>query len=143
MTDTAREADIILPAKTMFEQTDVVNAYWHDYIQIKQKVIDPPGEVKPETEIYRLLAKQLGYPEEVISEHLPGPSDEDIERYLEKHLDPFPELTLEKLKATPQLSPFHQEVVFSDFRFRRRRGRSSFFHKRLPSDGMSTLYGLP
>ncbi len=30
MTDTAREADIILPAKTMFEQTDVVNAYWHD-----------------------------------------------------------------------------------------------------------------
>ena len=29
MTDTAREADIILPAKSMFEQSDVINAYWH------------------------------------------------------------------------------------------------------------------
>ncbi len=127
MTDTAREADIILPAKTMFEQTDVVNAYWHDYIQIKQKVIDPPGEVKPETEIYRLLATQLGFPEDAIAEHLPGPSDEDIERYLERHLDPFPELTLETLKEAPRLSPFHQEIAFSDLRFRTPSGKIELF----------------
>ena len=36
MTDTAREADLILPAKTMFEQSDVIGAYWHPYIQLKQ-----------------------------------------------------------------------------------------------------------
>jgi len=29
LTDTAREADLVLPAKTMFEQTDVIGAYWH------------------------------------------------------------------------------------------------------------------
>ena len=29
LTDTAREADIVLPAKTIFEQTDVIGAYWH------------------------------------------------------------------------------------------------------------------
>ena len=79
MTDTAREADIVLPAKTMFEQSDVINAYWHDYVQIKQKVIEPPGEVKPETEVYRLLAERLGFPEAAIAETLPGPSDEAIE----------------------------------------------------------------
>ena len=33
LTDTAREADIVLPAKTLFEQTDVIGAYWHDYLQ--------------------------------------------------------------------------------------------------------------
>ncbi len=48
LTDTAREADIVLPAKTMFEQADVINAYWHSYIQYKAKIIDPPEEVKPQ-----------------------------------------------------------------------------------------------
>jgi anaerobic selenocysteine-containing dehydrogenase len=48
LTDTAREADIILPAKTLFEQTDVIGAYWHPYIQLRQKVIEPPSEVKHE-----------------------------------------------------------------------------------------------
>ena len=56
LTDTAREADLVLPAKTMFEQSDVIGAYWHADLQLKQKVIEPPGEVKPESEIYRLLA---------------------------------------------------------------------------------------
>ncbi|NIR46520.1 MAG: molybdopterin-dependent oxidoreductase, partial [Gemmatimonadetes bacterium] len=60
LTDTAREADIVLPAKTMFEQSDVIGAYWHPYIQLKQKVIEPPGEVKPESEVYRLLAREVG-----------------------------------------------------------------------------------
>jgi anaerobic selenocysteine-containing dehydrogenase len=129
LTDTAREADLILPAKTMFEQTDVVNAYWHDYIQIKQKVIEPPGEVKPETEIYRLLAERLGFPEEQIDEHLPGPSDEAIEAYLERHLSPFPGLTLDKLKGGPVLSPFHQEVAFSDYRFPTPSGKIELFSR--------------
>ncbi len=62
MTDTAREADLILPAKTMFEQSDVIGAYWHPYIQLKQKVIDPPGQVKPESEIYYELANRLNFP---------------------------------------------------------------------------------
>ncbi len=117
MTDTAREADIVLPAKTMFEQSDVINAYWHDYIQIKQKVIEPPGEVKTETEVYRLLAERLGFPEAAIAERLPGPSDEDIEAYLEKRLAPFRDLSLEKLKEGPIRSPDHEEVAFSDRRF--------------------------
>ncbi len=123
MTDTAREADIVLPAKTMFEQSDVINAYWHDYVQIKQKVIEPPGEVKPETEVYRLLAERLGFPEAAIAETLPGPSDEAIEAYLEKRLAPFPDLTLEKLKEGPIRSPDHEEVAFSDRRFSTPSGR--------------------
>ena len=35
LTDTAREADIVLPAKSMFEQTDVIGAYWHPYLQLR------------------------------------------------------------------------------------------------------------
>jgi anaerobic selenocysteine-containing dehydrogenase len=117
LTDTAREADLVLPAKSMFEQSDVIGAYWHPYIQLKQKVIDPPGEVKPESEIYYLLAKTLGYGDQDLSGRIPGPNDEEINKFLEKKLKPFPELSLEKLKEGPILAPYHQEIAFSDYTF--------------------------
>ena len=117
MTDTAREADIVLPAKTMFEQTDVIGAYWHPYIQLKQKVLEPPGEVKPESEIYWHLAHRLGLSTEDIASVIPGPADEDIERYLKQRLQPFPDLTLERLAEGPIIAPGHEEIAFSDFRF--------------------------
>ena len=116
-TDTAREADIILPAKTMFEQTDVINAYWHPYIQIKAKLIDPPGEVRPETEVYWYLAQRLGVSAEEIERRIPAPSDEAIEAWLEKHLEPFPELSLESLRQGPVLAPGCQEVAWADLVF--------------------------
>jgi anaerobic selenocysteine-containing dehydrogenase len=114
MTDTARRADIVLPAKSIFEQTDVITAYWHDYIQLRQKVIDPPGEVKPETEIFRLLAKRMGLNDERIREFLPGPSTDEIEKYLERKLEPFEGITMEALRKGPVPSPFHEEVAFAD-----------------------------
>ncbi len=117
MTDTAREADLVLPAKSMFEQTDVINAYWHPYIQLKQKSFDPPGNVKPETEIYYRLAQRLGIDEKVVAENIPGATDADVEAYLERRLEPFPELTLERLREGPILAPGHQEIAFSDFVF--------------------------
>ncbi|MFC1553021.1 molybdopterin-dependent oxidoreductase [candidate division KSB1 bacterium] len=117
LTDTAREADIILPAKTMFEQTDIINAYWHTYIQLKQKILDPPGSVKPETEIYHHLAKRLGFSKEDIDRYIPAPSEDDIQNYLERFLKPFPELSLEKLKEGPVLSPYHVETAWSDLKF--------------------------
>jgi anaerobic selenocysteine-containing dehydrogenase len=126
MTDTAREADIVLPAKSMFEQTDVISAYWHPYIQLKQKAFGPPGNVKPETEIYYHLARRLGIDQEMIDANIPGPTDEDVEKYLEKRLRPFPELTLEGLREGPILAPAHEEVAFSDFVFRTPSGKIEF-----------------
>jgi anaerobic selenocysteine-containing dehydrogenase len=123
MTDTAREADIVLPAKTMFEQTDVINAYWHPYIQIKQKVLEPPGEVKPESEIYWRLARRLGIPAGQFAGRIPGPSDAEVEAWLEARLESFPGLSLERLREGPVIVPGHQEVAFSDMAFATPSGR--------------------
>lgn len=114
MTDTALEADIVLPAKNMFEQSDIIGSYWNPYVQLKQKVVDPAGEVKPETEIYYLLAQKLGMDKEEISENIPTPSDAGVEAYLEKFLQSFPELTLEGLKEGPMLANSFEEIPFSD-----------------------------
>jgi anaerobic selenocysteine-containing dehydrogenase len=122
LTDTAREADIVLPAKTMFEQSDVIGAYWHAYLQLKQKVLEPPGEVKPETEIYRLLAGRLGMPEAVDPTVFPV-TDAEVDAYLERALAPFPDVTLARLREGPVAAPGRQDVAFEDFVFRTPSGK--------------------
>jgi len=62
LTDTAMRADVVLPAKSMFEETDVRPGPWDGSLRLKRKCIDPPGEVRTEREIYRALAERLGYP---------------------------------------------------------------------------------
>ncbi len=116
LTDTAREADVVLPAKTMFEQTDVIGAYWHPYVQLRQKVLEPPGEVKVETEVYRALGERMGFPASFLSS-LPGASDGEVEAWLRERLEPFPELDLERLREGPALAPGHEEVAFADLKF--------------------------
>jgi anaerobic selenocysteine-containing dehydrogenase len=129
MTDTAREADLILPAKTMFEQSDVIGAYWHPYIQIKQKIIDPPGEVKPETEIYFLLARHLGFEKKKIERFIPEPGDEGVNKYLKEKLREFPDLTLDRLKQGPVISPFNQTIAFKDMKFKTPSGRIELYSR--------------
>jgi anaerobic selenocysteine-containing dehydrogenase len=123
LTDTAREADLVLPGKSMFEQTDVIGAYWHPYIQLRQKILDPPGQVKPETEIYRLLAERIGIPQVEIDQRIPGPTDEQVQEYLERRLAPFDGLSLERLRDGPLLPPGHEEIAFSDLEFPTPSGR--------------------
>ncbi len=127
MTDTAKEADIVLPAKTMFEQSDIISSYWNPYVQLRQKVIDPIGEVKPETEIYYLLAKKMGFSVEEIEDNIPNPSDESIEQWLNEQLKPWPNITIDKLKEGPILTPVLQEIAFSDFTFNTPSGKIELF----------------
>ncbi len=129
ITDTAKQADIILPARSLFEQTDILNAYWHDYIQLQQKIIEPPKEVKPLTEVYRLLAQKLGFSKKDIKEQLPGQDESEVLDYLERRLAPFPEISLEKLKQGPVLSPCFQEIAWEDFRFKTPSGKIELFSR--------------
>jgi anaerobic selenocysteine-containing dehydrogenase len=122
-TDTVREADLVLPAKTMFEQSDVIGAYWHPYIQLKQKMLEPPGEVKPESEIYRELALRLGFEEPKLANRIPGASDAEIDDYLEARLATFDGLGLDRLREGPVLAPGQQEIAFADLVFRTPSGK--------------------
>ncbi|PKP37446.1 MAG: hypothetical protein CVT98_06060 [Bacteroidetes bacterium HGW-Bacteroidetes-15] len=116
-TDTALEADIVLPAKNMFEQSDIIGSYWNPYVQLKQKVVEPAGEVLPENEIYYNLALRLGLSKDEVEKVLIPPGDESVDKYLIERLMKFPELSLDLLKKEPVLAPGLQEIAFSDFRF--------------------------
>lgn len=61
LTDTVKYADIVLPATSSFENTDFYTSYWHHYLQIQQPVIEAYGEAKSNVDVFRLLAKEMGF----------------------------------------------------------------------------------
>jgi anaerobic selenocysteine-containing dehydrogenase len=68
LTETAKYADIVLPAASSFENTDIYSSYWHHYMQIQEPVIEPYGESKSNVEVFRLLAEGMGYHDAVFNE---------------------------------------------------------------------------
>lgn len=65
MTDTARFADLLLPAATSFECFDVYQSFGHTYLQQAAPVIKPLGEAWSNHQLYTALAKKMGFTEDV------------------------------------------------------------------------------
>jgi anaerobic selenocysteine-containing dehydrogenase len=66
LTDTARYADVVLPATTFLEHTDLYLAYGHYYVQLARPAVDAPGECKSNVEVFRMLARAMGFTEECL-----------------------------------------------------------------------------
>jgi anaerobic selenocysteine-containing dehydrogenase len=60
LTDTARLADIVLPATTFLEHDDFYTSYGQPYLQIGPKVIEPLAETRSNHDMLGGLAKRLG-----------------------------------------------------------------------------------
>lgn len=63
MTDTARYADIVLPATSSLEQGDLYRSYGTYYIQRMRPAVPPIGESKSNRETFSLLADAMGFDE--------------------------------------------------------------------------------
>jgi anaerobic selenocysteine-containing dehydrogenase len=63
LTDTARYADVVLPATTQIESTDVVPAWGHLWMGWNEAAIAPLGESCNNTELFRRLAAAMGLTE--------------------------------------------------------------------------------
>ena len=61
MTDSMAYADVILPAASHFEYSDVYGSYGQNYIQRAEPVISCVGDALPNTEIFRRLAARFGF----------------------------------------------------------------------------------
>lgn len=89
MTNEADLADIILPATTYYEITSY--KLYPNYLQLRQRVIDPVGESRNDYLIYRELADRLG------CEEYP-PTEESLVDHILKHSG----YTVEELKKHPE-----------------------------------------
>ena len=64
MTDTARHADIVLPATMSVEHLDLYASYGHLYLQLAQPALAAPGEARSNWGAFRSLSRALGVAEE-------------------------------------------------------------------------------
>ncbi len=60
MTDTARYADVVLPAATFLERTELSRGYGAFVLQESGPVVDPVGESRPNHEVFAELCRRTG-----------------------------------------------------------------------------------
>jgi len=66
MTDTARFADIVLPATTQFEQWELMGSWGQTYLAINPPAVAPLGEAVANSELFRRLSRAMGYSEDYL-----------------------------------------------------------------------------
>jgi anaerobic selenocysteine-containing dehydrogenase len=83
LTDTARCADVVLPATTSLEHADLYRAYGHYAVQRVRPAIPPLGEARPNWDVFCALAAGMGYADPIFQ----MTTDEVIDRLVER-IDP-------------------------------------------------------
>jgi len=141
MTDTADYADIVLPATSQLEQTDLHKAYGHTGLIYNEQAIPPYEESKSNWEVMRLLAQEMGFsepwlqqtPEDVIAEvlHATAVSNQALEGVTLKHLQESGFIALQ----------FEPRVPFSDGKFPTPSGKVALFSQELADQGLDPLPG--
>jgi anaerobic selenocysteine-containing dehydrogenase len=134
-TDTADFADILLPATTQLEHTDIHATYGHLYMMANNPAIQALGESKPNTEIFRLLAARMGFNDPSFSE-----TDDDIAAQAfdstNQRAIHFDWTSLKKTgwqKLNMPLAPFAQGG------FPTASGKCEFFSAKMQADGLDPL----
>ncbi|MEA2525411.1 MAG: hypothetical protein QOF73_2638 [Thermomicrobiales bacterium] len=141
LTDTAHYADIVLPAMTQLEQTDLHRPYGHRHLQYNHRAIEPLGEAKSNWTVMRLLAGAMGFdepwlhqtPEEAIAEIL------DATRATNPHLTGITLERLQRESTVPLAFSPETEVPFADGRFPTPSGKVELRCERMRDHGVDPL----
>ena len=59
MTETVRWADVVLPATTWYEKTDLTATPLHPFLQLQQAAIEPVGESRSELWMWREIMRRV------------------------------------------------------------------------------------
>ncbi len=136
-TDTADYADIILPATTQLEHVDVHKAYGHTYFLANNQAIAPLGEALPNTEIFRRLARRMGFTEPCFAD-----SDEDIAAQAIVRGDPRAAgIDWQTLKESGWQKLKLPAAPFAEGGFPSPTGKCQFYAAEMVKDGLDPLPG--
>jgi anaerobic selenocysteine-containing dehydrogenase len=130
-TDTADYADFVLPATTQLEHVDVIKPYGHYYMVANNPAIAPLGEAKPNTEIFRLLSRAMGFTDACF-----GDSDDEIAQAAVAGDWDFAEV---RRKGWKRIGPAKGTPRFANGGFDTPSGKVEFLSASARSAGLSAL----
>ena len=136
-TDTADWADIVLPATTQLEHWDLHYSYGHVYATLNQPAIEPLGEAKPNSEIFRLIARRMGMTH-------PALGDDDvgiIKQALDSPHERMKGVTFDRLveRGWVRLNVPRPFVPYAEGNFPSPSGKCEFYSARLAEMGIDPL----
>ena len=109
MNETAKLADIVLPAANFLEKPGLGYSYavvqGIPFIMARNKVVDPPGECWSEFKFLRQLAKRMGY-----GKHFPWETEEEFIDYELKDTG----LSLEQLRKEQCNGVIFETIIYGD-----------------------------
>jgi anaerobic selenocysteine-containing dehydrogenase len=140
LTDTADLADLVLPATSQLEQTDLHKAYGSTVLTYNAQAIPPRGECVSNWELMGRLADAMGFdepwlhqsPDEVIAEVLSATARGNPH---------FEGMTLERLKAEGFVPLRTPPIPFADGVFPTPSGKVELWCERLAAAGLDPLPG--
>lgn len=132
LTDTAAEADLVLPCTTFLEDEDLVACSWNNYVSYMPRVVEPLGQCRSELDIFTALARRMGLHEFGFL---------TAEQWLEKALEPASRLgvTLDRLKKGPARNPAAPPVAWADRKFPTPSGKYELYSHRAEVMGLEPL----
>lgn len=145
LTDTARFADIVLPATTQLEHFDLHGSYGHLYVQTNEVALPALAESKPNTEVFRLLGQAMRFEADLFAA-----SDVELAR---EALSPFPmtqrfprpdafaEVSRAKLQEQGpiRVNIPRREAPFAEGGFDTPSGKCEFYSARMEAQGLDPL----
>jgi len=135
LTDSADYADIVLPATTQLEHVDAHLAYGHLYMMANNAAIAPLGESKPNTEIFRLLAKRMGFDDPLFDE-----TDDQLAAQAFNNKDARAiHFDWESLKRTGWSKLNMPAAPFAEGGFPTPSGKCEFYSSSMLADGLDPL----
>lgn len=127
MTQTAQMADYVLPCTNVLEEEDVTyTTMWHPFISYIRPVVPPKGETKPDWQIFRDLAAEIGRPEIMAGE---------VEEWIDKVLAPFGCDAIEDLRQNGFVRLPIGDIPWADMKFRTPSGKFEFASSTAKQDG--------
>ncbi|HDR9155510.1 TPA: molybdopterin oxidoreductase family protein [Burkholderia vietnamiensis] len=133
-TDTADFADIVLPATTQLEHLDIHKSYGHTYVMANLPAIPPVGEARPNTEIFRGIARSMGLDEPALYH-----SDEEVAQAALRWDDPTLDSDWNTLKHSGWVKLKLADAPFANGGFRTPSGKCEFHSARLEQMGLDPV----
>jgi molybdopterin guanine dinucleotide-containing S/N-oxide reductase-like protein len=146
-TDTTSYADLVLPATTFLEHKDLNKAYGHTYLQVSNQAVEPLGESRSNTDLFRALALRMGFTDDcfqqdanaMIDATLARSQDQQIPNGWEKWLEGITRERLEKeghIRLNLGDGPF---LPFKNGGFATPSGKAELYSEALAAQGLDPV----